>query len=138
MVFGEKMNEILNFLISHFAFLYNDYGARFIDSRVQGLNAMLVLEMGDLRLRFVRDRSQLFLDFQSSQHPKEDNWFSYDVVRQLITKEVVDSALFDKTKAKFVKENIQEIAKVFSEKNKQATEKTLHKFEKARAKRLFG
>ena len=132
------MNELLNFLISNFAFLYNDYDARFTDSRVQGLNAMLVLEMSDLRLRFVRDRSQLFLDFQSNQQPQEDNWFSYDVVRQLITKEIVDSALLDEKKAKFVRDNIKVIAKAFSEKNKLATEKTLHKFEKARAKRLFG
>lgn len=137
MVSDEEMNELLTYLISYFSFLYNDLGARFVDSRVHGPHAMLVLEIKDLRLRFVRDRGQLFLDFQSSHRPSEDDWFSYDVVRQFITNEVVDSAMLDEKKVKFVKEHIQEIAKAFSANNRQKTEQTLHECEKERAKRLF-
>ena len=132
------MNELLNFLISHFAFLYDSFGAQFVGSQVHGSNATLVLESADIRLRFVRDRGQLFLDFQSSHYQCKDEWFSYDVVQQLITKEVEDSALLDEKKANFIKHNFQNIAEAFSKINCHETEKTLHEYEKARATRLFG
>jgi len=138
MVTGETMNELLSYLIAHFSFLYNDHGARFVDSQVDGPHASLVLEMNDLRLRFVRDRSQLFLDFQSRHRPSDDDWFSFDIVRQLITNEIVDSAELDESKVEFVERNLAEIANAFSELKRQETEKTLHKYEHGRAARLFG
>lgn len=138
MVIGETMNELLSYLIEHLAFLYTDYGARFVDSEVRGPQASLVLEMIDLRLRIVSDRSQLFLDFQSTHHPDPDDWFSFDIVRRFITGEVVDSAELDEAKIAFTKEHLVEIAKAFSAEDHRATEWIMHKFEQERAQRLFG
>lgn len=138
MVIGETMNELLSYLIEHLAFLYNDYGARFVDSEVRAPQALLVLEMTDLRLRLVNDRTQLFLDFQSTHHPDRDDWFSFDIVRQFITGEVVDSAELDEAKIAFTKEHLVEIAKAFSADDYRATESTMHKFEQERGERLFG
>ena len=53
-------------------------------------NALIVLEIGDLRLRFLKDRDQVFLEFQSVFDTTSDKWFSFGMVRQLITGEVND------------------------------------------------
>lgn len=134
----EAMNELLQFIMRHFSFLYNELGARFADSQVRGPDALLVLEVGGLRLRFVRDRDQIFLDFQHARLPRSDDWFSFDVVRQLVTGTIHDDAVMDDAKAGFVQANIEEISSAFSKARHQATENTLHQYEAARAKRLFG
>ena len=138
MVIGKTMNDLLSYLIEHLAFLYNDYGARFVDSEIRAPQALLVLEMSDLRLRIVSDRSQLFLDFQSTHHPDRDDWFSFDIVRRFITGEVVDSAELDESKIAFTKEHLVKIAKAFSTEDYRATESIMHRFEQERAERLFG
>ncbi len=132
------MDELLLFLVRNLDFLCRDYGARFRDSAVSGPDALLILEMNDLRLRLVRDRSQLFLDFQSSHQRSRNEWFALDVVRRLITGEVLDSAELDEAKCVFLKEHMTKIANAFSRRNCEQTEKELHRFEEERAKRLFG
>ncbi len=132
------MNELLTYLVSRLSFLYNEYDARFVDSRVRGPDAMLVLETGNLRLRLVRDRSQLFVDFQSAENPREDYWFSFDMIRQLLTDEIVDSAEMDDEKAEFIYDHFSTIADAFSASKRNETEKKLRVYEHARAKRLFG
>ena len=138
MVIGETMNELLTYLVTRLSFLYNDYGARFVDSQVQGPHAVIVLEAGPLRLRLVRDRDQIFVDFQSAENSSEDEWFSFDVIRQLLTGEVVDSAQMDDDKARFIQDHFQEIVETFQPTRRNETERTLHEYERARAKRLFG
>ena len=54
------MNKLLEFLIAHFSFVYDELGCRFADSQVHDPNAVLVFEVDELRLRLVRDRSQIF------------------------------------------------------------------------------
>jgi hypothetical protein len=133
------MNELLQFIIRYFSFLYDDLGARFVDS--QGLTnggGRLVLEMGELRIRFTYDRGDIWLEFQRSSHPPSDKWFSLDIVRQLLTRKIDDSPEMGDAEAEFVKANIGEISAAFSEVRHSATEKTLCEYGEARAKRLFG
>lgn len=132
------MSELLLFLVEHFSFLYNEHDARFVESRVQGSNVLIVLEVDGLRLRFVRERGQLFLDFQSLQDSSRDDWFSLDIVYRFITGKVVDSAELDCEKIEFIKRHFKEIADAFSSTDRAATEKAMHAFEDERARRLFG
>jgi len=138
MVTGETMSELLTYLVTRLSFLYNDYGARFVDSQVRGPHATIVFEAGQLRLRLVRDRSQIFVDFQSVENPSDDDWFSFDMIRQLLTGEVVDSAEMDDSKAQFIGDHFEAIVEAFQSTNRKETEKKLHEYEHARAERLFG
>ncbi|MBN1852517.1 MAG: hypothetical protein JW829_07320 [Pirellulales bacterium] len=131
------MNELLTYLVSRLSFLYNQYGARFVDSQVRGPHASIVLEAYELRLRLVRDRSQIFVDFQSSENPSEDDWFSFDMIRQLLTGEIVDSAEMDDEKAQFIDDHFREIVDAFIPSRRKETEGKLHEYEHARAERLF-
>lgn len=132
------MSELLTYLVTRLSFLYNEYGARFVDSHVRGPHASITLEAGELRLRLVRDRSQIFVDFQSTENPSEDDWFSFDMIRQLLTGEVIDSAEMDDEKAKFVNDHFEAIVEAFQSAKRKETEEKLHKYEHARAERLFG
>ena len=147
------MNSILKLVIRYFSFLYDELGARFVDSQVGSMDsALLVLEMRNLRLRFVNDRGPIVLHFQSVDRAATNEWFSFDVLRQLITGVVDDDGIMWGTiggdpevdhkkaarNAEFVKANIAEIADAFSAARYSETEKTLHDYEEARAKRLFG
>jgi len=138
MVTGETMNELLTYLVTRLSFLYNDYGARFVDSQVSGPHALLVLQAGELRLRLVRDRSQLFVDFQGREKPSDDDWFSFDIIRQLLTGDIADSAEMDDEKVQFIHDNFSVIVDAFSPGKREETEKKLHKYEHERAERLFG
>ena len=131
------MNELLKYLIRHFSFLYYDYGARFVDSQTNGGDAFIELEMQNMRLRFVRDRDQLFLFFRStSSHSQE--WFSLDLVRQFIRQKPSNRTLLDPRLVAFVRENLREILKAFSPANREATERILDQYARERAKKMFG
>lgn len=138
MVVKKEMNELLEYLVKKLSFLYEKYGARFVDSKAQESNAFLVLELDNFRLRLVRDRSQIFIDIQSNYDLKnEKEWFSYDVISQLISGEVEESAVLDDLKVEFIKEHFDELENIFAASEVDATINKLHGLEKERAKRLF-
>jgi hypothetical protein len=137
MVTEKAMSELLKFIIDNFSFLYEELGARFSDSRVRGSDALLVFELPILRLRFANERGQILLDFQRADGQPADESFSFDIVRQLITGEIQDDAIMDRTKAEFVKANMAQIAEAFSKTRYMITVKILHELEKERAKRIF-
>ena len=138
------MTELLTFIIAHFSFLYEDYEAHFANSVNDRGDAMILFNLGHLRLRFVHDRGQLFVHLQSQYGPSRKNWtsyefwYSYDLVQQLITGEIDDDGLLDESKANFMKDHMEEILRLFSRKNHAATEEALNEFKKSRAKRVFG
>jgi hypothetical protein len=138
MVIGETMNQLLQFLIQHYSFLYDECGARFVDSQANGGDAMLVLEQGDLRIRFVRDRAQVLLECQSRYRRRPDEWFSLEVIRRLLRGMVTDNEVVDGTESEFVKANLGSIREAFSKSRHATTENSLREYKKARAKRLFG
>lgn len=132
------MNELLKFIIKYCSFLYDDLGAKFIDSSARGGDAHLVLELPDLRLRFVRDRGQIVLDFQRWSHHKKYAWFSLGLLKKLIADTPFESEVMNKAWANFLKENIAEIRTAFSRPLYMSTEKKLRELARARAKYLFG
>ena len=76
------MEKILQYLKKYCSFLYSPYNFQMVesDSSESFGNALVILESGNLRLQFIKDRDQLFLDFQPTSNNKE--WFSIDIVKQ--------------------------------------------------------
>ena len=135
------MDEILEFLIKYCSEAYKKYVFKFTDSEVSssfGGNAYIMLENDDLKLRFINDRGQLMLDFYSKFDKKRDNWYSIDLIRQLISGENKYYALLDENNGKFIQNNLREILVIFK---KDAVEQTIAKLNllrKKRAKEIFG
>jgi len=132
------MNELLGFLVDNLAFLYLDYGARFVDSETHNGNAFVVLDVGNLQIRLVRDRGQLFMDFRYVGRSRKSPWFSYGVVREFLTGNAGGSEELTEKDCRFVRERFTEILEAFSAKKWRRTAKALSVCEKRRARRLFG
>ncbi|NVM16748.1 MAG: hypothetical protein HWN80_03465 [Candidatus Lokiarchaeota archaeon] len=134
-----EMEEILRYLMKHCSFLYSPNQFRFVDSGSSESfgNAFLVLEHEGLRLQFVKDRGQIFLDFQPTSKNHKADWFSIDIVKQMVTGKIETSAEMDSKKAEFLKTNLDKIEQLFSIANIESTIKKLRELERARAKRLF-
>jgi hypothetical protein len=135
------MTDILRFLIECLNFLYAPGRYRFVDSGTStsfGGDAFLVLESGAMRIRLIRDRGQLFMDFQASGERGEMDWYSIDVVRRLLTGERQESAELTPDYARFLEKHLDEIEMRFSDGEISATRTALKELEKTRAKELFG
>lgn len=135
---SRKMEKVLQYIKKNCSFLYSPYKFQIVesDSSESFGNALVILEDENLRLQFVKDRDQLFLDFQPTSNKKE--WFSIDIVKQLVTGNIEPSAKMDSEKAEFLKNHLDQIKHLFSPKNLTNTIKKLKDLERARAKRLFG
>jgi hypothetical protein len=135
-----KMTEILRFLIEHLQFLYASGRYRFVDSETStsfGGDTFLILASDVMRIRLVRDRGQLFMDFQATAERDDRDWFSIDVVRRLVTGERQDTAELSPEYARFLEEHLDEIEKRFSEEELANTRKALKELERIRGKELF-
>lgn len=133
------MDEILDFLREHGAFLCGE-GYEIEDSLVADSfgDAYVVLQSDRLRLRLVRDRGQLFLDFQGLEREREADWFSIDIVRRWLTGVAQVSAELDEGSAVFLEERLADIESQFSGAHLSLTEKALRTLEGQRAKEVFG
>lgn len=137
------MDDILLFLVNHCSFLYREHGFRFLNSLCSDSfgNAFVILGKEHLQLRFIRDRSQLFLDLQyvsKKQTKTKCKWHSFDIVRQLISGNADHSALLDSENADFLRSHFAEIEGIFRPKTFLRVEPKLSELERLRAKRLFG
>ena len=135
------MNEILRFLLTHCSFLYETNRFKFVDSEVApgfGGDAFLVLASEVLRLRFVRDRGQLLLGFQSIHERSEMDWYSVELIQQLLTGDKPRSAVLSDAYAMFLRSHLTEIEERFSKESLADTLRNLRKLERLRAKELFG
>lgn len=133
------MDEILNFIMKYCRDLYMKYGFRFVDSEVSNSfnNALIILENEYLKLQFTRDRSQLFLWVHSSFDKKENNWYTFDLIRQLITGEKEYYSLLDDKNGQFIQKNVDRILALFKQDVVEDTLIKLGRLEKIRTKQLF-
>jgi len=135
------MDDILEFLVRYGSFLYKDMSCRFVDSQVSssfGGDAFLILATDKVRFRLVRDRGQLFGDFQEVSAVPNDEWFSIDIVRKHLTGEPGYYSELNSENAVFLKEHFRSIENLFESSSLTETQKQLHKLEAERAKELFG
>ena len=130
------MSSILQFLLNFCTFLYETGRFRFVDSAVgPGLSgdAMLVLESRILRLRFIRDRGQLFLDMHGLLSKRGDDWYSVDVVQRMLTGKQAISAELGEQYASFLNAHLDDIEALFAAERLEETTGTLRKLEHLRA-----
>lgn len=135
------MTLILAFIAAHLGFLWDGARYRITGSEMatsNGGDALLLVESDKLRLRFICDRGQLFLDFQPSFSSPDGEWFSIDLVRRLKTGQREETAELDERYAAFVQAHLQEIEHQFSTEEWPATLAILKKLKSKRAKELFG
>lgn len=132
------MNQLDAYVRENCAFLYTDHGASCIDEKSDSGNALLVLVTADLQLRFVRDRGQLFLELRSRHVSSDAEWFSLDLVQQLLTDEIDDQTPLGDSRVNFLERHFADISKAFAGDQARATSFRLHELARARAKRLFG
>lgn len=135
------MDEILSFLLKHASFLYKELDFRFVDSSYSssfGGDSFLVLANDKLRFRIIRDRSQIFGDFQSAVAIPKEKWFSIDIVRHRLTGESECPSELDAENVAFLQKGIKDVEALFEKSRLSATSKELHKLEVERAKKLFG
>lgn len=133
------MDELLIFIMKFCSDLYYKFGFKFIDSDFyEGDNSMIVLGREDMKLMFIKERDKLFLQFCSKFNKKKEDWYSLDLVRQLITNEQKYFSLLDESNGNFIKNNLEKILALFSKKEIDDTLTKLKKSEKIRSKILFG
>ncbi len=77
----------------------------------------------------------MFLEFGSPNCANASNWWSIDIVRRLVTGEIVDESLLDSEKVEFVKAYLEEIEDLFSMERVKQSEKLMGKYQAERAKR---
>lgn len=135
------MAEILAFLSAHMVFLWKEGRYRITGSEVTNINggdAVLTVESAALRMRFVRDRGQLFMDLQPTSAGQSGTWFSIDLVRRLHTGQAEQSAELDEGYAAFLNENLEAMEVEFSEPAWSETRSKLEMLKKRRSKEMFG
>ncbi len=135
------MRQILTFLATEGAFLYEETGCRIVDSEYVatfGGTGSVTLRSTVLELTFWLDRDRLFMDVRASGSKRRSSRYSMDIIRQLLTGEVADKATMDRDNVDFLKQHFAEIEDRFNASNITATEAACKKLEIQRSKRLFG
>ena len=135
------MTLILAFIASQMGFLWK--GARFwiAGSEIttsNGGDAYLLVESDTLRLRFVRDRGQLLLDFQPREHGELREWFSVDLIRSLFHGEPETLGVLDESYASIVRDHLDEIEASFAQARWTTTQSELKRLKAKCAKVMFG
>jgi hypothetical protein len=134
------MAELLIFLATKCAFLFNPDGYRFVDSRIgrsRG-DATVVLESSVLRMEFFRDRGQLLLRFQPVAGPPRD-WYSLGLVQGLVTGVRPKSEVLSDEWAEFLGKHLPELEARFGDPQQaHVIVDGLREQATLRAKELFG
>ena len=101
------MPELLLYLATYCAFLFDPPGYRIVDSETSKSfgNAMLVLESQTIRLRFTRDKSQLLVEFQALDGRRSE-WFSPGLLKGLLTGATGGSEVLTPEWAHFLQEGL--------------------------------
>ena len=134
------LKKLLSFVASC-TYLFLDNRFRFADSHVTQSfdgNCDITLQSQKMKIRLIRDRGQISMDFRAASGTHEEDWYSIDIVRQMITGEKECSGLMDTENTLFLRQNIDAIENLFTDEALPMTRTEMRRLEMARAKRLFG
>ena len=135
------MIDILKFILTFCYKIFEDYQFKFVDSSIDdslSRGAWLLLESEEIQLYFSKENGELFLEIASKYDDRQDKWYFFNLIRNLITKESSDNEIMDYDNGKFIENNIDDILSLFKKENVKKTLKALDKLEKERGKRLWG
>lgn len=133
------MQQILEFIVAHLAFLWEEARFSIVGSEVttsNGGDSSLQLESSVVRMRFVRDRGQLFLDFQPKAAGR--TWYSIDLVWRLLMGGGNRPAVMDAEYAEFLHQHLGELEDAFGAEGWRTTRGRLQKLRAQRAEEMFG
>ena len=132
-----SLNEyvVLNFhvLLHKFCYILNEE----LNSNSKSGNAYMIFSNNNIKLRFILDRDQIFLDLLSL-HDKKNNWFSIGLIRNDILNEGDFHDLINEENISFLNDKYELIERMFKKSKIENTIKSLKIQEKLRAKKLFG
>ena len=133
------MDEILNFIFQYCCGFIKKYGFKVTTACISESfgDAAIVVENDNLKLVFIRDRGQLFLDFHSKFDKKKKNPYSIDLVRQLVTGEETRYSLLDDNNGVFLEGKFDEIVHLFEKDNASRTISELTILERKRMKEMW-
>ena len=135
------MIDILKFILTFCYKIFEDYQFKFVDSSIDdslSRGAWLLLESEDVQLFFSKENGEMLLEMASKYDDRQDKWYFFNLIRNLITKESSDNEIMDYDNGKFIENNIDAILSLFKKENVNKTLKALNKLEKERSKRLWG
>ena len=98
----------------------------------------LLIESEDVQLFFSKENGEMLLEMASKYDDRQDKWYFFNLIRNLITKESSDNEIMDYDNGKFIENNIDDILSLFKKENVKKTLKALDKLEKERGKSLWG
>jgi hypothetical protein len=123
------------------AFIWDTTRYRISDSRVSesfGGDAYVDISSDAVRLRFMRDRGQLFLDVQPVSAGDRE-WYSIDVVRRHLTGQSPASSELDADYGAFLQEDFAAIENLMADhQNWLVTAAELKRLQRLRSKEIFG
>lgn len=136
------MVEILLFIATHCGFLFKPDGRefRFVDSYVSKSfgDAIVVLESGSVRVRFMRDRGQLTMEFQPVVG-KKGTWHSLGLLRGALRGGRFESEDLNGEWANFLAESIGVLQDSFADpERREVMLEALAEQGRRRARQLFG
>lgn len=127
-----------------FSDLLNEHGFRVVSETHEPQhfgNGLLILESKDLRLRFVRDRGQVFADVGASGQT-DDDWHQLQRVMEFLNRR---DAAADANRAfgldelsVWLKENYEKVRAVFQQEAYPSTRDALKSFAKEKSEQMFG
>jgi len=134
------MNSLNEYVELNFNLLLHKYRYLLfeeLNSNSKRGNAYMIFSNNNIKLRFLRDRDQLFLDLLSL-YDERNNWFSIGLIRNEILNEGDFLDLINEGNICFLNDKFELIESMFKKSNIENTIKSLKIQEKLRAKKLFG
>lgn len=132
------MIALLTFLIRSCSHLFDVPGFRFKDSAVgknSGEGSYVLLESDDVQIYASNEREQITLQIRSLYDPNSKNWFSFDLVSQLLGQET-PTGVMDAANCKWLSKNLEMIISRFRKEHVKVTLTKLNKLKAERSKRL--
>lgn len=132
--------ELLVFIATYCAYLFDQLGYRIVNSQATGGsgNALLVLESKQLRLQFTRDRGQFLMEFQPISGSRQE-WFSQGLLKGMLQGHRGGSEVLTPDWAGFLKGALPELERLLADPERhEATVAALRQQARLRAKELFG
>jgi hypothetical protein len=134
------VNQILGFLVHYMAYLWTNARFRIVSGEASESvgDAILVVESAVLRLTFVNDRGDLFLDLAPTCVGDGKEGVGFDLVQRMLLGERQKSGILDESFAWFLDRYLDEIESRFSAENWPATREELKKLQAIRSKEMWG
>ena len=132
------MIALLTFLLRYCSCVFERPGFRFKDSGV-GRNAAegsrIHLESPEVEMFIGNEREELTWRIRSTYDSSKRNWFSFDLVAQLLGHDVSTGVMTEEN-CELLKKDLPEILDRFSESRVSATLRTLKRLKAERTKRI--